>query len=79
MLRIEEDKDKPKIPHYSTVTECVRYDVGDPKNTKDFYLKISFTLSLESCNLNITNYTRYKQKLYRLVKFMKENKGTSLK
>ncbi len=64
---------------YSTVTECVRYDVVDPKNTKDFFLKISFTLSIENCNLNITNYTRYQQKLFRLIKFMKEVRGIGYK
>lgn len=64
---------------YSTVTECVRYDVVDPKNNKDFFLKISFTLSIENCSLNITNYTRYQQKLFRLIKFMKENRGLGYK
>ena len=67
------------IENYSTVTECVRYDVVDPKNSKDFFLKISFTLSIENCNLNISNYTRYQQKLYRLIKFMKENRGLGYK
>ena len=65
--------------NYSTVTECVRYDVVDPKNNKDFFLKISFTLSIENCSLNITNYTRYQQKLFRLIKFMKENRGLGYK
>ena len=60
---------------YSIVTECVRYDVNDPKEKKDFFLKISFTLSINNCNLKITNYTRYQQKLYRLIKFMKESRG----
>jgi len=64
---------------YSTVTECVRYDVNDPKEKKDFFLKISFTLSINNCNLKITNYTRYQQKLYRLIKFMKENRGIGYK
>ncbi len=64
---------------YSTVTECVRYDVDDPNNKDNFFLKISFTLSVENCNLNITNYTRYQQKLYRLIKFMKENRGIGYK
>ena len=64
---------------YSTVTECVRYDVDDHKNKKDFFLKISFTLSIENCNLNITNYTRYQHKLFRLIKFMKEVRGIGYK
>ena len=67
------------VQNHSTVTECVRYDVVDPKNTKDFFLKISFTLSIENCNLNITNYTRYQQKLFRLIKFMKEKRGLGYK
>tara|TARA_B100000575_G_C23113840_1_gene643694 strand:+ start:683 stop:1060 length:378 start_codon:yes stop_codon:yes gene_type:complete len=67
------------VQNYSTVTECVRYDVVDPKNSKDLFLKISFTLSIENCNLNISNYTRYQQKLYRLIKFMKENRGLGYK
>ena len=67
------------VPNYSTVTEYVRYDVVDPKNSKDFFLKISFTLSIENCNLNISNYTRYQQKLYRLIKFMKEVRGLGYK
>ena len=67
------------IENYSTVTEYVRYDVVDPKNSKDLFLKISFTLSIENCNLNISNYTRYQQKLYRLIKFMKENRGLGYK
>ena len=61
------------------MTECVRYDVDDPKNTKEFYLKVSFTLSIENCSLNISNYTRYQQKLYRLIKFMKEKRGLGYK
>ena len=70
---------KTVVQNHSTVTECVRYDVVDPKNSKDFFLKISFTLSIENCNLNISNYTRYQQKLYRLIKFMKENRGLGYK
>ena len=65
--------------NYSTVTECVRYDVVDPKNTKDFFLKISFTLSIRNCNLNISNYSNHQKKLYRLVKFMKDNRGLGYK
>ena len=34
---------------------------------------------MENCNLNITNYTRYQQKLYRLIKFLKENRGVGYK
>ena len=57
------------------MTEYVRYDVVDPKNTKDFFIKISFTLLIENCSPNITNYSRYQQKLYRLIKFLKEERN----
>ena len=67
------------VQNHSTVTECVRYDVVDPKNTKDFFLKISFTLSIRNCNLNISNYSTHQKKLYRLIKFMKENRGLGYK
>ncbi len=70
---------KSVVPNHSTVTECVRYDVVDPKNTKDFFLKISFTLSIRNCNLNISNYSTHQKKLYRLIKFMKENRGLGYK
>ena len=67
------------VQNHSTVTEYVRYDVVDPKNNKDFFLKISFTLLIKNCSLNITNYSRYQQKLYRLIKFMKEKRGLGYK
>ena len=79
LIKRKINKDQLLFFDYSTVTECVRYDVDDPKNKKDFFLKISFTLSIENCNLNISNYTRYQQKLYRLIKFMKENRGIGYK
>ena len=61
------------------MTECFRNDVVDPQNKKDFFLKISFTLSIRNCNLNISNYSNHQKKLYRLVKFMKENRGLGYK
>lgn len=64
---------------YSTVTECFRNDVVDPKNKKGFFLKISFTLSIRNCNLNVSNYSTHQKKLYRLVKFMKESRGLGYK
>ncbi len=70
---------KSVLSNHSTVTEYVRYDVVDPKNNKDFFLKISFTLLIKNCSLNITNYSRYQQKLYRLIKFMKEKRGLGYK
>jgi len=70
---------QPKIPHYSTVTDCFRSDVPDPKKKKDFFLEISFTLCIKSSKLNISHYNPYQQKLYRLVKFMKEKRGIGYK
>ena len=70
---------KSIVPNHSTVTECFRNDVVDPQNKKDFFLKISFTLSIRNCNLNISNYSNHQKKLYRLVKFMKENRGLGYK
>ena len=70
---------QPKIPHYSTVTDSFHNEVVDPKNIKNLSLKISFTLSLENCNLNISHYTTYQKKLFRLVKFLKENRGLGYK
>ena len=67
------------VENYSTVTECFRNDVDDPQNKKDFFLKISFTLSIRNCNLNISNYSTHQKKLYRLIKFMKENRGLGYK
>ena len=70
---------KSWVPNHSTVTECFRNDVLDPQNKKDFFLKISFTLSIRNCNLNISNYSTHQKKLYRLIKFMKENRGLGYK
>ena len=70
---------KSIVPNHSTVTECFRNDVVDPQNKKDFFLKISFTLSIRNCNLNISNYSTHQKKLYRLIKFMKENRGLGYK
>ena len=70
---------KSMVPNHSTVTECFRNVVVDPQNKKDFFLKISFTLSIRNCNLNISNYSTHQKKLYRLIKFMKENRGLGYK
>ena len=65
--------------NYSTVTDSFHNEVVDPKNIKNLSLKISFTLSLENCNLNISHYTTYQKKLFRLVKFLKEKRGLGYK
>ena len=64
---------------YSTVTDSFYNEVVDPKYIKNLSLKISFTLCLENCNLNISHYTTYQKKLFRLVKFLKENRGLGYK
>ncbi len=61
------------------MTDCFRSDVPDPKKKKDFFLEISFTLCIKSSKLNISHYNPYQQKLYRLVKFMKEKRGIGYK
>jgi len=61
------------------VTDSFHNEVVDPKNIKNLSLKISFTFSLENCNLNISHYTTYQKKLFRLVKFLKENRGLGYK
>ena len=70
---------KSMVQNHSTVTDSFHNEVVDPKNIKNLSLKISFTLSLENCNLNISHYTTYQKKLFRLVKFLKENRGLGYK
>ena len=70
---------KSWVPNHSTVTDSFHNEVVDPKNIKNLSLKISFTLSLENCNLNISHYTTYQKKLFRLVKFLKEKRGLGYK
>ena len=65
--------------NYSTVTDSFHNEVVDPNNIKSLSLKISFTLSLENCTLNISHYTTYQKKLFRLVKFLKEKRGLGYK
>ena len=68
-----------KILTYSTVADSFHNEVVDPKNIKNLSLKISFTLSLENCTLNISHYTTYQKKLFRLVKFLKEKEVLDIK
>ena len=70
---------KTVVQNHSTVTDSFHNEVVDPKNIKNLSLKISFTLSLENCNLNISHYTTYQKKLFRLVKFLKEKRGLGYK
>ena len=64
--------------HYSTVTDYIRstrlaarFDRIGRKNE----IFISFDLVVTSANLCYSNYSSYQYKLYRLVKFLKENRG----
>ena len=63
---------------YSTVTECVRYDVlcqNSLDKNNDYILDLSFTLSIRTSKLTKTShYNSYQQQLYKLVKFLKERK-----
>ena len=66
------------IENYSTVTECVRYDVlcqNSLDKNNDYILDLSFTLSIRTSKLTKTShYNSYQQQLYKLVKFLKERK-----
>ena len=72
-------RDQPKIPHYSTVTDFFQNEVLSPKNESkksDYSLDLSFTLFITSSKLTKTShYNSYQQKLYRLIKFLKEERG----
>jgi hypothetical protein len=65
--------------NYSTVTDCFRSEVLEIKNEMlldDYKLNLSFTLLLQSSSLtNIHHYNYDQKKLYRLVKFLKDERG----
>ena len=73
------NRDQPKIPHYSTVTDCFRFDVLSDNNfgkNIDYNLDLSFKLIIRSSKLTkLYHYNTYQTKLYRMVKFLKEQKG----
>ena len=64
---------------YSTVTDFFQNEVLSPKNgskKSDYSLDLSFTLFITSSKLTKTShYNSYQQKLYRLIKFLKEERG----
>ena len=64
---------------YSTVTDCFSNEVLEIKNDMlldDYKLNLSFTLLLQSSSLtNIHHYNYDQKKLYRLIKFLKEERG----
>ena len=64
---------------YSTVTDCFRFDVLSDNNfgkNIDYNLDLSFKLIIRSSKLTkLYHYNTYQTKLYRMVKFLKEQKG----
>ena len=65
--------------YHSTVTDCFRSEVLEIKNDMlldDYKLNLSFTLLLQSSSLsNIHHYNYDQKKLYRLIKFLKDERG----
>ena len=64
---------------YSTVTDCFRSEVLEIKNDMlldDYKLNLSFTLLIQSSSLSKIHHYNYDQKkLYRLIKFLKDERG----
>ena len=64
---------------YSTVTDCFSTNTFDPKNSnkKDVEsILFSFDLIIRTSKLTkTTHYNSYQHKLYRLIKFLKEERG----
>ena len=67
------------ILNYSTVTDCFSTNTFDPKNSnkKDVEsILFSFDLIIRTSKLTkTTHYNSYQHKLYRLIKFLKEERG----
>ena len=67
------------LPNQSTLTDCFRSEVLEIKNDMlldDYKLNLSFTLLLQSSSLsNIHHYNYDQKKLFRLIKFLKEERG----
>ena len=67
------------VLNHSTVTDCFRSEVleiGNDILLNDYKLNLSFTLLLQSSSLtNIHHYNYDQKKLYRLVKFLKDERG----
>ena len=64
---------------HSTVTDCFSNEVLVDKNDMlldDYKLNLSFTLLIQSSSLsNIHHYNYDQKKLYRLIKFLKDERG----
>ena len=72
-----ESKNNCKLIH-STVTDLFKNNqlarrFRETERTESIF--ISFDLVVTSANLCYSNYSSYQYKLYRLVKFLKENRG----
>ena len=65
--------------NYSTVTDCFSNEVLVDKNDMlldDYKLNLSFTLLIQSSSLsNIHHYNYDQKKLFRLIKFLKDERG----
>ena len=66
------------LPNHSTVTDLFKNNqlarrFRETERTESIF--ISFDLVVKSANLCYSNYSSYQYKLYRLVKFLKENRG----
>ena len=70
---------KSVLWNYSTVTDCFSTNTFDPKNSnkKDVEsILFSFDLIIRTSKLTKTShYNSYQYKLYRLIKFLKEERG----
>ena len=70
---------KSWVENYSTVTDCFSTNTFDPKNSnkKDVEsILFSFDLIIRTSKLTKTShYNSYQYKLYRLIKFLKEERG----
>ena len=70
---------KSVVPNHSTVTDCFSTNAFDPKNSnkKDVEsILFSFDLIIRTSKLTKTShYNSYQYKLYRLIKFLKEERG----
>ena len=69
---------KSVVQNHSTVTDLFKNNqlarrFRETERTESIF--ISFDLVVTSANLCYSNYSSYQYKLYRLVKFLKENRG----
>ena len=72
-------ENKKLFQNYSTVTDCFSNEVLVDKNDMlldDYKLNLSFTLLIQSSSLsNIHHYNYDQKKLFRLIKFLKDERG----